>query len=181
MTAIWSIGHSTRSIEEVLELLGEYRIAALADVRRYPGSRRHPQFARDALQDSLGRAGIGYHWIPELGGRRTPRKDSPNSAWRNTGFRGYADHMHTEEFQLGITRLAELARAQPTACMCAEQAWQQCHRGLICDWLKVQGWEVMHILAPGRSEPHPYTAAASIVEGRLSYAAPEPAQGTLGW
>jgi uncharacterized protein (DUF488 family) len=179
VTSVWSVGHSTRSVEALLALLAEHGIAALADVRRYPASRRHPQFARDALQDVCRRAGIAYQWIPELGGRRAPRRDSPNTAWRSAGFRGYADHMVSEEFQLGIARLAELARAQPTACMCAEQAWQHCHRGLICDWLKARGWQPVHILGPGRSEPHPYTAAASIVEGRLSYAAA--AQAALEW
>jgi uncharacterized protein (DUF488 family) len=177
---IWTIGHSTRGIAELIALLQENSIRALADIRRYPGSRRHPQFARETLESSLRAAGIDYHWLPELGGRRAPRKDSRNTAWRNEGFRGYADYMETEAFHLGISRLLELARAQPTAYLCAEQAWQQCHRGLVSDYLKAQGWEVVHILGRNRTQPHPYTEPARIVEGKLSYAAAQPAQGELG-
>jgi uncharacterized protein (DUF488 family) len=142
----------------------------LVDVRRYPASRRHPQFTREALSAALHAAGIAYEWLPELGGRRAPRKDSPNTAWRNEGFRGYADYMESEAFQFGIARLTELARDRPTAYMCAEHAWQQCHRGLISDYLKADGWNVVHILGRGRTQPHPYTEPARIVEGRLSYA-----------
>jgi uncharacterized protein (DUF488 family) len=176
---IWTVGHSTRSIEEFVALLEENAIRALADIRRYAGSRRHPQFAREALESSLRAAGIDYRWLPELGGRRAPRKDSRNTAWRNDSFRGYADYMETEAFHLGISRLLELARVQPTACMCAEQAWQQCHRGLVSDYLKAQGWEVMHLLGRSRTQPHPYTEPARIVEGQLNYAAEEPTQREL--
>jgi uncharacterized protein (DUF488 family) len=147
-------------------------------VRRYPASRRHPQFTREALSAGLHAAGIAYEWLPELGGRRAPRKDSPNTRWRNQGFRGYADHMETEAFQLGIARLTELARDRPTAYMCAEHAWQQCHRGLISDYLKADGWNVVHILGRGRTQSHPYTEPARIVDGRLSYA-DRPGQGEL--
>jgi len=178
--SIWSIGHSTRGIDELVALLHENAVAAIADVRRYPASRRHPQFAREALAASLQAASIEYHWLPELGGRRTPRKDSPNTAWRNDSFRGYADYMQAEAFQHGIARVLELARDKRTACMCAEQAWQQCHRSLISDWLKVQGWEVVHILAPGRTQPHPFTEPARVVDGQLSYALPAARQGELG-
>jgi uncharacterized protein (DUF488 family) len=139
-------------------------------VRRYPSSRRHPQFVRETLCAALNASGIAYEWLPELGGRRAPRKDSPNTGWRNEGFRGYADYMETEAFQLGISRLAELARDRPTAYMCAEHAWQQCHRGLISDYLKAGGWNVVHILGRGRTQAHPYTEPARIVGGRLSYA-----------
>ena len=178
---IWTVGHSTRGIDEFIALLGENAIRVLADIRRYPASRRHPQFARETLESSLRAAGIDYHWLPELGGRRAPRKDSRNTAWRNDGFRGYADYMETEAFHLGISRLLELARARRTACMCAEQAWQQCHRGLVADYLKAQGWEVVHILGPRCVQPHPYTEPAHIVQGRLTYATVEPKQGELGW
>lgn len=139
-------------------------------MRRYPASRRHPQFARETLSAALQAAGIAYEWLPELGGRRAPRKDSPNAGWRNDGFRGYADYMDSEAFQLGIARLAEFARTRPTAYMCAERAWQQCHRGLISDYLKADGWQVVHILGEGRTQVHPYTQPARIVGGRLSYA-----------
>lgn len=177
---IWTIGHSTRDIDELLALLRENAIEAIADVRRFPASRRHPQFAREALEASLRAVGIDYHWLPDLGGRRTPRKDSPNTAWRNDGFRGYADYMQTEAFHFAIARLLELARDRRTACMCAEQAWQHCHRGLISDYLKVQGWEVIHIVGSGRTLTHPYTDAANFIDGRLDYAARTPRQATLG-
>jgi uncharacterized protein (DUF488 family) len=173
---IWTIGHSTLSLEAFIALLREQ---ALADVRRYPGSRRHPQFAREALAGSLRDAGVDYHWLVDLGGRRTPRKDSRNTAWRNAGFRGYADYMETLEFARAAARLMEIARDRRTACMCAEHAWQQCHRGLIADYLKARDIEVVHILAPGRTQVHPYTEPARIVEGQLSYAAALPSQGTL--
>lgn len=176
---IWTVGHSTHEIDAFLALLAENAIRVLADIRRYPGSRRHPQFAREKLDASLRAAGIDYHWLPELGGRRAPRKDSRNTAWRNEGFRGYADYMETEGFQLGISRLLELAQAQRTVYMCAEQAWQQCHRGLVSDYLKAQGWEVVHILGPRLVQPHPYTDPAQIVQGKLSYATVVPAQGKL--
>jgi len=169
-SSIFTVGHSTREIGELAGLLQENGVRALADVRRYPASRRHPQFNRGTIASSLRAAGIEYVWLPELGGRRTPDKDSRNTAWRSSGFRGYADYMRTEPFELAITRLAEIARDQPTVLLCAEQAWQRCHRGLIADYLKSRGWEVRHILAPGSTEPHPWTPVARIVDGELSYA-----------
>ncbi len=168
---ILTIGHSTRPLEELLGLLRENGVEILADVRRYPASRRYPQFNREALEQSLPESGIGYAWLPELGGRRTPRRDSRNTAWRNAGFRGYADYMETEPFQLAIAQLLQQAQERRTAIMCAEQAWQQCHRGLISDFVKARGVEVTHILGRGRTEPHPWTAAAHLVNGELSYTA----------
>lgn len=180
MTELWTVGHSTRRQEELIGLLKENSIQALADVRRYPASRRHPQFNRAALERSLPADGIDYVWIPELGGRRAPCKDSRNTAWRNAGFRGYADYMEADPFRAAIEALLRRAYDQRTAIMCAEQAWQQCHRGLISDYLKARGVAVTHILAQGRTEPHPWTAAARIVNGELSYtAASEPMQGRL--
>ena len=176
---VFTIGHSTLTADEFIGLLEGNNVEQLADVRRFPGSRRHPQFAREALEASLRAVGIGYLWLPELGGRRAPRKDSHNTAWRNDGFRGYADYMETEAFQLGAQRLMELARDKPTAVMCAERAWQQCHRGLISDWLKANGWVVVHILGCGRIEPHPFTEPARIVDGALSYVAQMDRQGEL--
>src|SRR5690554_7305635 len=117
---IWTLGHSTRSIEDFIALLRHYRIEALADVRRFPGSRRLPQFGQQALRDSLQAAGIHYQLLTELGGRRRPSADSPNTAWRNTSFRGYADHVASAEFARGLARLQELAARHRTAMMCAE-------------------------------------------------------------
>jgi uncharacterized protein (DUF488 family) len=168
---IWTIGHSTRPLEEFLELLSANRIEAVADVRRYPGSRRWPHFAQEPLQMALENLGLLYTWLPELGGRRTPRADSPNTAWRSPAFRGYADYMATEAFADGLDQLINLASGLPTAILCAESLWWRCHRGLIADVLRWLQFEVIHILGPGSTAPHPYTAAARIVGGRLSYSA----------
>ncbi|HYF39825.1 MAG TPA: DUF488 domain-containing protein, partial [Gemmatimonadales bacterium] len=165
------IGHSTRSLEEFFELLSESRIEAVADVRRYPGSRRWPHFARESLGMALEDHGLLYMWLPELGGRRTPSPDSPNTAWRSAAFRGYADYMATEAFADGLDRLVNLASGLPTAILCAESLWWRCHRGLIADVLRWLGFEVIHILGPRSTVIHPYTPAARIVSGRLSYSA----------
>ena len=170
---IWTIGHSTRTAEEFIALLKGNEIGALADVRRFPGSRRYPQFGQDALAVALKLEGIEYHHFPELGGRRSGRSDSPNTAWRNAAFRGYADYMLTEGFRNGIGRLLQLAAEKRTAIMCAEAVWWRCHRGLIADDLKARGVVVRHILARNKVEEHPYTSAARIVDGHLSYAAPQ--------
>jgi len=168
---LWTIGHSTRTIEDFLALLTSNGIGTLADVRRYPGSRRLPHFGQDALAPSLAGQDIAYEHFPELGGRRRSRPDSPNSAWRDPAFRGYADYMMTPEFRAGIARLLDLARGSPTAFMCAEALWWQCHRGLIADYLKAAGHEVIHIMGPHKTEKHPFTSAARLVDGKLSYAA----------
>lgn len=168
---VWTLGHSTRPLPEFLELLGRFRIEALADVRRFPASRRHPQYAASALEAVLTTRGIEYRWLPELGGRRKPRPDSPHTAWRNASFRGYADHMDTTEFGRAFDELLELAQHRRTAIMCAEALWWRCHRALIADALRVRGFEVMHIFDDSSSVAHPFTPAARIVEGRLSYEA----------
>lgn len=168
---IWTIGHSTHTWEGFLGILKGHRIEALADVRLLPGSKRYPHFNRETLAAELARVQIEYRHFAELGGRRKPRPDSPNTAWRNESFRGYADYMDNHEFRQGITALAELARARRTAVMCAEAVWWQCHRALISDWFKVRGVQVMHILSENKAEEHPYTSAATIVEGHLSYRA----------
>ena len=169
---IWTIGHSTRTIDKFISLLEEHGIKLLADVRLLPGSKRYPQFNKETLADSLGKVAICYEHFPELGGRRKPREDSPNTAWRNESFRGYADYMETEEFDNGVKRLLDLAaEAGPAAIMCAEAVWWRCHRSLISDYLKVRGIEVMHILDANKTQPHPYTSAARIVNGKLNYAA----------
>jgi uncharacterized protein (DUF488 family) len=165
---IWTIGHSTRKIDELISALEANRIKLIADVRLLPGSKRYPQFNREALAQSLGEAGIHYEHFPELGGRRKPKPDSRNRAWRNEAFRGYADHMETEEFRGGVNRLLDLAnKVGPTALMCAEAVWWRCHRALISDFLKVRGVEVKHIIDAQKTQPHPYTSAARIVNGEL--------------
>jgi uncharacterized protein (DUF488 family) len=169
---IWTIGHSTRTIDEFISLLKENEIKLLADVRAWPSSKRYPHFNKETLAESLNAHGIHYEHFPELGGKRKSRSDSPNTAWRNASFRGYADYMETEEFQKGIERLlAAAAEVGPTAIVCAEAVWWRCHRSLIADYLKARGVEVLHILGANKVEPHPYTPAARIVNGELSYAA----------
>jgi uncharacterized protein (DUF488 family) len=167
---IWTIGHSTRPLDDFLELLARYRIEAIADVRRFPGSRRQPQYAGPALGAALAAQGITYRWLPALGGRRRPLPDSANTAWRNASFRGYADHMDSVEFSQGMNQLLELSRRFSTALMCAEAVWWRCHRALIADFLCVSGIEVVHILDEKNTTVHPYTSPARIVRGRLSYA-----------
>ncbi|MCI0747963.1 MAG: DUF488 domain-containing protein [Verrucomicrobia subdivision 3 bacterium] len=168
---LWTIGHSTHSADDFVSLLQAQRIELLADVRQFPGSRRYPHFNREALKASLAKAGIGYKHFADLGGRRVPKPNSPNTAWRNDAFRGYADYMTSPEFDLAINRLATTAAEKRTAVMCAEALWWQCHRGLIADYFKVRGITVWHILPGGKIEEHPYTSAAQIVNGRLTYAA----------
>ena len=166
---IWTVGHSTRSGEEFVQILLAQGVEVLVDVRTYPSSHRYPQFNRDALRESLKDAGIDYKHEPRLGGRRKARPDSHNSAWRNEQFRGYADHMETEEFKNGVRELLELASSKRVAIMCAEAVWWRCHRSLISDYLKAEGHEVIHILDEKKTEEHPYTSAARIVNGELSY------------
>ena len=168
---IWTIGHSTREIDKFISALEANGIKLIADVRLLPGSKRYPQFDRESLAESLRERGIGYEHFPELGGRRKPKPDSRNTAWRNEAFRGYADHMETERFREGVNRLVDLAsKVGPTALMCAEAVWWRCHRALISDFLKARGIEVTHILDAKKTEPHPFTSAARIVNGELSYA-----------
>ncbi len=167
---VWTIGHSTRKIDIFISLLEENGIKLIADVRQFPGSKRYPQFNKGALADSLGKAEIRYQHFPDLGGRRKPRPDSRNIAWRNASFRGYADYMETEEFRKGVERLLDLAnKVGPTAIMCAEALWWRCHRALISDFLKVRGIEVIHIVDHNKTELHPFTSAARVVNGKLSY------------
>src|SRR5207245_2192175 len=146
ISRIWTIGHSTRRIDIFLSLLEENQIKLIADVRMFPGSKRYPQFGREALAKSLGEHGILYEHFPELGGRRKPKADSKNTAWRNEAFRGYADYMETEAFSAGVARLLESAAASRTAIMCAEAVWWRCHRSLIADFLKDRGEHLIHIL-----------------------------------
>ncbi len=173
---IWTIGHSTRTLDEFLGLLAECRIEAIADVRRFPGSRRHPHFASEAMARSLPAHGIAYQWIPKLGGRRKVQPGSPNTAWRNASFQGYADYTATAEFAEGLAELLKLAASKRTAMMCAEVLWWRCHRSIVSDVLKLRGIEVIHIIDAKHATVHPYTSPARVVDGRLSYAG---AQGEL--
>ena len=168
-TELWSIGHSTHEMNEFLNALKSFEIKVVADVRSFPGSRRYPHFNREQLSVSLAEAAIEYQHFPELGGRRRARPDSLNMTWRNESFRGYADYMETADFRQGIERLLDVARVRRTAIMCAEAVWWRCHRSLISDYLKVSGLKVAHIMAVGKSELHPFTSAARIVNGELSY------------
>jgi uncharacterized protein (DUF488 family) len=166
---LWTIGHSTRTAEKFLELLTAHGIEVLVDVRTYPGSRRYPHFNREELRDFLLKHKIDYKHEPRLGGRRSPRKDSHNTAWINPQFRGYADYMETDAFKQGVKDLVELARGARVAVMCAEAVWWRCHRSLLADYLKAAGHEVLHIVDANKSEEHPFTSAARIVKGELSY------------
>lgn len=152
-------------------MLTAHEIKLVADVRLLPGSKRYPHFNSEALNYSLGQSGIVYEHFRELGGRRKARPDSKNTAWRVEAFRGYADYMETPEFAAGVQRLLALSdEIGPAAIMCAEAVWWRCHRGLISDYLKARGVEVIHIMDAKKSEPHPWTSAAQIVHGQLSYA-----------
>ena len=166
---VWTVGHSTRSGEEFGQILLAHGIHVLVDVRMFPGSRRYPQFNRDALAESLAQSGIEYKHEPRLGGRRTPRADSHNTAWKNAQFRAYADHMETEEFRNAVNELLQVATERRVAVMCAEAVWWRCHRSLISDYLKAAGHTVIHILDEKKTEEHPFTSAARIVNGQLSY------------
>ncbi|MEP7187164.1 MAG: DUF488 domain-containing protein [Rhodanobacter sp.] len=168
---LWTIGHSTHALEAFLALLDEYRIEAIADVRRFPGSRRYPHFASEAMAESLPAHGIAYQWIAKLGGRRKVQPGSPNTAWRNASFQGYADYIATPEFAEGLAELLTMASGKRTAMMCAEVLWWRCHRSIVSDVLKLRGIEVIHILDATHTAEHPYTSPAHIVDGELSYAA----------
>jgi uncharacterized protein (DUF488 family) len=167
---VWTIGHSTLALETFIALVSAYGITAVADVRRFPASRRSPQYNAAALQASLGEQGIRYVGMPALGGRRQPRPDSRNTAWRHPSFRGYADYMETAAFREAVDALVALARERPTAVMCAEVLWWRCHRMLIADYVTASGLTVLHIRTAENAEPHRYSEPAQVSEGVLSYA-----------
>ncbi|NML44149.1 DUF488 domain-containing protein [Ramlibacter sp. G-1-2-2] len=169
---IWTVGHSTRSADAFLALLRGYGIEAIADVRRFPGSRRHPQFGADALAASLHANGLAYHWIPRLGGRRRPALPPEEWGWRNASFQGYAEYLRTEEFAEGLDVLLNMGEACPTAMMCSELLWWRCHRSLVADVLVFSGFEVTHIVNERESKPHPYTSPARVADGQLLYPPP---------
>ena len=166
---IYTIGHSTRTGEEFITILQSFKIELLADIRTYPGSKRYPHFNKETLEQTLRDKKIIYQHFPELGGRRKPSKDSGNTAWKNDAFRGYADHMETADFKLGIKKLEAVASQHRTAYMCSEAVWWRCHRSMISDHLKWKGWTVLHIMNENKSEEHPYTSPAKIIDGKLSY------------
>ena len=167
--AIWTIGHSTRPIEAFLAALEAHGIELVADVRRFPGSRRHPQFGGDALAQSLAGQGIEYRWLPPLGGRRRADAGSPNTGWRHPAFRAYADHVATEEFAGGLFELLILANGLRTAIMCSETLWWRCHRRLIADVLASLDVSVTHIYDATKAEPHRLTAPGRMDRGVLTY------------
>ena len=170
MAVIYTIGHSTRALAELVEALQAHGIKTLVDIRAFPMSRRMPHFNREALALELPKADIEYVWMRELGGRRQKiREDSPNIALRNDSFRNYADYMLTPEFGEAVRELVHLAEKQATAIMCAERVYFQCHRMLVSDYLLANGHEVMHIDGSGPVRPHKLLAEARIIEGELIY------------
>lgn len=170
MAVLYTIGHSTRTIDELVGALKAHRIQNLADIRAFPMSRRLPHFNRDSLQQTLPAAGVHYEWMKGLGGyRKKILEESPNIALRNQSFRNYADYMLSPEFEQSMTELLALAESSRTAYMCAERPYFRCHRMLVSDWLVAHGHQVLHIDASGPVKPHALTAEARIIEGLLIY------------
>jgi uncharacterized protein (DUF488 family) len=170
MKTLWTIGHSTRELDDFFALLRAEQIQTLADVRRFPGSRRHPHFGQDALSDALTSAGLSYIHFPTLGGRRTKRiESSQNAGWRVAAFAAYADYMLSEEFARAFEELAALAGQSRTAIMCAEALPWQCHRRLIADQFIAQGWRVCDIVGPNQTREHSLPPFATVVNGQVTY------------
>jgi uncharacterized protein (DUF488 family) len=167
----YSVGHSTHELPDLVGLLRRYRIGRVVDVRRFPMSRRVPQFNADQFAASLADEAITYTHLPELGGRRSPTGTPDNDGWQNRAFRGYADYMATEAFAAGLRRLTELAGAETVAFLCAEADWHRCHRRLLSDALTAAGWRVLHVLPHGGTEAHAMTPFALVERGRISYPA----------
>ena len=170
---IYTIGHSTRSFAEFIEMLQSFSIEALADVRSFPGSRRYPHFNKENFESLLPEKNILYIHLPSLGGRRKSTPESKNFAWKNDAFRGYADYMETENFEKGIEHLESIALKYTTVYMCSEAVWWRCHRSMISDYMKVNTWKVMHIMGKNKISEHTYTSPAKIIDNKLSYAAPQ--------
>lgn len=166
---IYTIGHSTHTLQEFMAMLQSFDIAHLADIRTFPGSKRFPHFNKQVLEEALVRNNIQYTHIKELGGRRNPNPDSRNTGWRLDGFRGYADYMETQIFLDAALELEKLAEKERVAFMCSEAVWWSCHRSLLSDWFKFRGWMVHHIMGITKEQEHPYTAPAKIIDGKLSY------------
>ncbi|MEB2188161.1 DUF488 domain-containing protein [Xanthomonas campestris pv. campestris] len=175
-STVWTIGHSTRSWEAFVALLRVHRIEAVVDVRRFPGSRRYPWFASEVMASALAEIGLAYVWLPQLGGRRRAQPGSPNGAWRNAAFQGYADHMSSAEFQQAFAQVTTLAASTRSALMCAEALWWQCHRRLISDLLVHRGHAVLHVMSEKPAQPHQLTPGAQVAGADLIY---PPQQGAL--
>jgi uncharacterized protein (DUF488 family) len=171
MDTIYTIGHSTRSIEQFLGLLQAHNIEELVDVRTVPQSRHNPQFGQEELAAALQQAGIGYMHLGKLGGLRQSSKDSINLGWQNSSFRGFADYMATPEFQQGLDELKAIAEKKRVAIMCAEAVPWRCHRSLIADALTTQGWQVLHIQSKKTASPHEPTPFLKVQDGKLTYPA----------
>jgi uncharacterized protein (DUF488 family) len=172
MPTIWTLGHSTRSADDTLKFLAAANIKLLADVRRFPGSRRYPQFNQDTMQAWLADAGIEYRHFPDLGGRRHKRlPDSPNTAWRVEAFSAYADYMQSSEFLTALNKLIAMAKTTPIAIMCSEALPHKCHRRLISDALVIRGWRVRHLLSPKRIDDHQLTPFACVDGVEITYPA----------
>jgi uncharacterized protein (DUF488 family) len=170
LATLFTIGHSTRTLEELIEVLHAHSIATLADIRSFPMSRRLPHFNREALEKTLPAAGIEYIWMKDLGGRRKAmRDDSPNIALHNSSFRNYADYMLTEEFQHAAADLIRMAEKSRSAYMCAERVYFRCHRMLVSDWLTAHGHQVLHIDGTGPAKLHKLLSEARVVDGELIY------------
>jgi len=170
VATLYTIGHSTRTLDELVSALKAHGIETLVDIRAFPMSRRLPHFNREALEHSLQQQGIRYIWIKALGGyRKATRKDSPHTALRNASFRNYADYTMTPEFDRAITELLQLASSSRTAYMCAERVYFRCHRMIVSDWLVAHGHEVLHIDAEGPPRPHKMTSEARMVKGEMIY------------
>jgi uncharacterized protein (DUF488 family) len=171
---LWTVGHSTHSLPEFVGILQAHAIETVADVRRFPGSRRHPQFGAEALRGSLAAHRIDYHWFSELGGRRRADPlEAEGSAWRHPSFRAYAQHLASEEFARGLESLLHVGKASRTAIMCSELLWWRCHRRLIADVAVFCGWQVIHILGATDHSEHRLAPPASVSPEGLSYAAPD--------
>jgi uncharacterized protein (DUF488 family) len=171
MVTVWTVGHSDRSAADLISLLRAHGIELVADVRRYPGSRRNPQFGSEALRSALSEAGMAYVALPALGGRRRARPGSPNQGLKSAQFRGFADYMATPEFAAALEALLATAAARRTAIMCAEALPWRCHRSLIADALAARGVEVLHILGAGPPRPHALSPAARVSGGAVTYPA----------
>ncbi|HLN20572.1 MAG TPA: DUF488 domain-containing protein [Bacteroidales bacterium] len=169
MKIIWTIGHSTHSFEEFAFILKSLNIECVADIRSFPGSRKYPHFNKESLEVTLPGKNIEYIHLPGLGGRRKVSPDSKNTNWYHPAFRGYADYMETDSFKTAVNELENLAIHKRTAYMCAEAVWWRCHRSLVSDWLKLNGWIVLHISGAGKIREHTFTSASSIINGRLIY------------
>jgi uncharacterized protein (DUF488 family) len=170
VATLYTIGHSTRPLDEFIAVLNAHSIQTLVDIRSFPVSRRLPHFNREALEESFAKAGIRYLWLKELGGRRKKiRDDSPNVALRNDSFRNYADYMLTTEFEQGVAELVRVAEQSRTAYMCAERVYFHCHRMLVSDWLVAHGHEVFHIDGLGPARKHELMAEARVIDGEIIY------------